>query len=180
MKKIGWVTGGVVAVAALGYAMAKTGPLPAQGQASASSTTPSKRRAAPDFQVRTLEGQTLQLSALKGKVILLDFWATWCPPCRAEVPHLRQLYAQYQPKGLEIIGVSLDRNGEDTVRSFVQQNGLLYPVAMGEERLTSAYGGIVGIPTAFLIDKQGSIVKKYVGYQDKSVFEQEIRRLLEE
>ncbi len=139
------------------------------------------RQTAPDFNLKTLDGKTLQLSALKGKVVLLDFWATWCPPCREEIPHFKELYTQYRGKGLEIIGVALDEGGEKDVAPFARQNQINYPLsATGAQQLAQAYGGIRGIPTTFLIDKQGKIAKKYVGYQDKQVFETEIRALLAE
>jgi cytochrome c biogenesis protein CcmG/thiol:disulfide interchange protein DsbE len=139
------------------------------------------RQTAPDFNLKTLDGKTLQLSALKGKVVLLDFWATWCPPCKAEIPHFKELYDQYRGKGLEIIGVALDEGGEKDVAPFAQQNQINYPLAAaGAQQLAQAYGGVRGIPTTFLIDKQGKIAKKYVGYQDKQVFEKEIQALLAE
>lgn len=138
------------------------------------------RSAAPDFTVSTLNGQKIQLSALKGKVILLDFWATWCPPCRAEIPHFNELYAAYHGKGLEIVGLALDQNGPADVVAFVQQQSVSYPIAMGTSAIVEAYGGVRGIPTTFLIDPQGRIAKKYVGYQEKQVFEKEIQALLAE
>ena len=140
----------------------------------------SVRKPAADFQLNDLNGNPIRLSGLKGKVVLLDFWATWCPPCRAELPHFKELYAQYQGKGLEVIGVSLDQGGEPGVRDFLKRNGIPYPVVMGGENLAKLYGGIRGIPTTFLIDKQGRIVKQYVGYQDKKVFEDQIQLLLAE
>lgn len=176
MKRFAWVIVAAAAVLMMGWVMkrgqAPAGPVAQEpGQAGA-------QRAAPDFQLKTLDGQVLQLSSLKGKVVLLDFWATWCPPCRAEIPHFNALYAAYKERGLEIVGVSLDEGGDGPVRAFVQQNGMAYAVGMGDSRLTQAYGGIQGIPTTFLIDREGKIARKYVGYQDKEVFEKEIRRLL--
>ena len=139
------------------------------------------RQPAPDFNLKTLDGKSLQLSALKGKVVLLDFWATWCPPCRQEIPHFKELYTQYHSKGLEVIGVALDEGGEKDVAPFAQQNQINYPLsATGSQELAQAYGGIRGIPTTFLIDKQGRIAQKYIGYQDKEVFEKEIQALLAE
>lgn len=139
------------------------------------------RQPAADFNLKTLDGKSLQLSALKGKVVLLDFWATWCPPCRQEIPHFKELYDQYRGKGLEIIGVALDDGGEKDVAPFARQNQINYPlVAAGGQELAQRYGGIRGIPTTFLIDKQGRIAKKYIGYQSKEVFEKEIQRFLAE
>ena len=139
------------------------------------------RQAAPDFNLKTLDGQNLQLSAMKGKVVLLDFWATWCPPCREEIPHFKELYAQYRDKGLMVVGVALDEGGEKDVQPFAQQNQINYPLsATGAQELGQRYGGVRGIPTTFLIDKQGKIAQKYVGYQAKEVFEKEIQTLLAE
>ena len=138
------------------------------------------RQAAPDFNLKTLDGGTAQLSSLKGKVVLVDFWATWCPPCRAEIPHFKELYTQYKGKGFEVIGLALDEQGEAAVAPFAKENGINYPLAIADNRLTQAYGGILGIPTTFLIDKQGKIAKKFTGYQDQAVFEKEIQALLAE
>ena len=152
----------------------------AMGSGASSVWAESARKPAPDFSVKTLDGAALKLSTLKGKVVLLDFWATWCPPCRAEIPHFKELYTQYKGKGLEVIGLALDEQGESAVRPFAQQNGINYPLAAGTQALAQAYGGILGIPTTFLIDKQGRIAKKFIGYQDKQIFEKEIQALLAE
>ena len=139
------------------------------------------RKPAFNFNLKTLDGKSLQLSALKGKVVLLDFWATWCPPCAEEIPHFKELYDQYRGKGLEIIGVALDDGGEKDVAPFAQENKINYPLsATGAQELAQAYGGVRGIPTTFLIDKQGRIAQKYIGYQSKEVFEKEIQALLAE
>ena len=139
------------------------------------------RPAAPDFTRETLDGKSFQLSALKGKVVLIDFWATWCPPCKAEIPHFKELYDQYRKKGLEVVGIALDAGGEKEVAPFARENQINYPlVATDAQQLAEAYGGVRGIPTTFLIDKQGKIAKKYVGYQDKELFEKEIQALLAE
>jgi peroxiredoxin len=138
------------------------------------------RAPAADFTVTDLKGKTIQLSALKGTVVLLDFWATWCPPCRQEIPHFKALDAQYRGQGLEIIGVAMDEGGPAVVSAFVRNEGVTYPVAMGDSQLAQAYGGIRGLPTTFLIDRRGRIAKKYLGYQDKEVFEKEIKVLLAE
>lgn len=140
----------------------------------------SARPSAANFNLTDLNGNPLSLSALKGKVVLLDFWATWCPPCRAEIPHFVELYSAYKGKGLEVVGLSVDQGGPAGVTQFIKENSVSYPVAMADIPLTQAYGGIRGIPTTFLLDKNGHIAKKYVGYQDKAVFEREIQGLLAE
>ena len=140
----------------------------------------SQRAAAPDFTVTALDGKEIRLSALKGKVVMLDFWATWCPPCKAEIPHFIELQNAYGPKGLEIIGLSVDQEGPEVVRAFVREHGVNYAMAMAGQDLVQRYGGIRGIPTTFLVDKEGRVAKKLVGYQDKQVFESQIRVLLDE
>ncbi len=137
-------------------------------------------RQAPNFRLSDLDGGEIELSSLRGKVVLVDFWATWCPPCREEIPHFRELYTKYKGKGLEVIGISLDQGGVSAVKSFAQDNRINYPLAMGNDQLVKAYGGIRGIPTTFLIDKKGQIAQKFVGYREKAVFEKEIQALLTE
>ena len=133
---------------------------------------------AADFTLPGLGGKLVHLADFKGKVIILDFWATWCPPCREEIPHFIALYDKYKSKGLEIIGVALDRDGVAAVQPFAKEKGINYPIALGDEKIAQAYGGILGIPTTFVIDRQGRIVQKYVGYRDEQVFESAIQSLL--
>ena len=139
-----------------------------------------ERTEVPDFQVTTLDGRSLQLSSLKGKVVMVDFWATWCPPCLEELPHFKELYDQYKSKGFEMIGISLDEEGPSPVASFLRAHDVSYPVAMGDDRLLQNFGGILGLPTTFLLDKNGRIAFRHIGYQDKQVFEKEIQQLLAE
>ena len=169
----------IVAAVLIGY-WATTGAMTARAAAEKKVAGASERMAAPDFKVKGLDGMEVKLSALKGKVVVLDFWATWCPPCKAEIPHFIELQADYGAKGLEIIGLSVDQEGEEVVRAFAKEHGVNYAMAMAGPDLVQKYGGIRGIPTTFLIDKQGRIAKKLVGYQDKEVFESQIRVLLDE
>ena len=138
------------------------------------------RTAAPNFKLADLSGHSVELASHRGKVVLIDFWATWCPPCRQEIPHFIELYKAYRGKGLEIIGIALDQSGAAVVKPFAQMNGINYPIVIGTPQVEAAYGGIRGIPTTFLVDKKGQIAKKYIGYQDKEVFEKEIQALLAE
>lgn len=135
-------------------------------------------KAAPDFSLPDLKGKKVKLSDFRGKVVILDFFATWCPPCRAEIPHFVALYKQHKDRGLVIIGVSLDQGGVRVVESFVKKYGINYTILMEDQKVVKNYGGIRGIPTTFVIDKQGGIYKKYVGYRDKSVFEKDIQELI--
>jgi peroxiredoxin len=133
---------------------------------------------APAWQLKDLDGKTVKLSDFKGKVVILDFWATWCPPCREEIPNFVALQTQYKNQGLVVIGVSVDQGGPGVVSSFVKNNGINYPIVMATDDVTAQYGGIDAIPTTFVIDPQGNIVDKYVGGTDKSTFEHDIKKLL--
>lgn len=133
---------------------------------------------APEFLIHDLENQPLQLSDFKGKVLLINFWATWCPPCIEEIPHLEKLFNNYSKKGLVVLGVSLDEAGREHVKSFVKENALSYPIAMSNEKMVKDFGGIRGTPTSFLIDREGKIVKKWVGYRDYDYFESLVKGML--
>jgi peroxiredoxin len=141
---------------------------------------PSERKEAPDFTLKDISGKEVRLSDFRGKVVILDFWATWCPPCRMEIPHFIDLYREYRDDGLEIVGVALDRNGIQAVVPFVQKNGIPYVSLIGNAEVTQLYGGIKNIPTTFVLDRQGRIVSKHVGYRPREVFEREIVALLQE
>jgi len=132
---------------------------------------------APDFSLPELNGQSLQLSNYRGKVVLLDVWATWCTPCREETPHLVELQDKYRGQGLQIIGVSMDDSPEP-VRDFYQRFHMNYPVGMGNAMIGELYGGVLGLPIAFLIGRDGRIEAKHIGATDLSVFEREIKALL--
>ncbi|MGB2879908.1 MAG: TlpA disulfide reductase family protein [Candidatus Omnitrophota bacterium] len=133
---------------------------------------------APDFTLNDLDGKPFRFSSTRGKVVILDFWATWCPPCKAEIPHFVELYMDYKRQGLEIVGVSLDRGGAATVMPFARQFSINYPIVIDDQKVTQDYGGIRAIPTTFVIDRQGRIVEKFVGYRGKEILEEAIKKLL--
>jgi len=132
---------------------------------------------APDFSLPQLTGERLELSAYRGKVVLLDFWATWCDPCREEIPRFVDLQNEYGSQGLQIIGVSMD-DEPGPVRDFSQRFKMNYPVVIGNARIGEVYGGVLGLPIAFLIGRDGRIYAKHIGATDISVFEGEIVNLL--
>jgi cytochrome c biogenesis protein CcmG/thiol:disulfide interchange protein DsbE len=133
---------------------------------------------APDFSLQDLNGQPLQLANYRGKVVLLDFWATWCTPCLDEIPHFVALQNQYREQGLQVIGISMD-DGPTPVRQFYQQFKMNYPVALGTDKLAEAYGGVLGLPVTFLIGRDGQVAAKYVGEVQMPVLEQKIKSLLQ-
>lgn len=132
---------------------------------------------APDFSLQQLSGEPLSLSSYRGQVVLLDFWATWCDACRAEIPHFVELEDQYHDQGLQIIGISMD-DTPDPVRSFSQHFKMNYPVVMGNAKIGELYGGVFGLPIALLIGRDGRIYAKHTGLTEKSTFEREIVNLL--
>jgi thiol-disulfide isomerase/thioredoxin len=118
---------------------------------------------APDFTLNTLDNQEITLSKLKGKVVLLDFWATWCGPCRESIPHLIHLYKTYRESGFEIIGISLDKGDPQVVRNFAKSLEIPYPIVIGPEKVMRDYK-VTKIPTSFLIDKEGKIRESMIGF----------------
>ncbi len=132
--------------------------------------------AASDISLRDTQGNTVQLSSFKGKVIILDFFATWCPPCRQEIPDFIELQKQYGDKGFVMIGVSL--TPAEDVKPFAEKLGINYTILIGDDKSEAAYGPIRSIPTTFVIDKDFNVAKKYIGFRGKEVFESDINELL--
>jgi peroxiredoxin len=133
---------------------------------------------APAWKLVDSDGKSHELSDYHGKVVLLDFFATWCPPCQQEMPNFVALQRKYGATGLAIIGVSLDAEGPAAVKPFIQNYGINFPIVFGAAPVTAAYGGIEAIPTAFLIDRDGNMVAKEGGYTDRAQFESQIVALL--
>jgi len=138
---------------------------------------PKQHPLAPNFTLPQVNGSSLTLSSYRGHVVLLDFWATWCVPCREEIPHFVELQDKYRAQGLQIIGVSMD-DSADPVRPFAQQFHMNYPIVMGNAKIGEQYGGVLGLPIAFLLDRDGRITKKHIGATSRDVFDKEINTLL--
>ena len=154
---------------------AQTGCTQQKEKSTATAATINK---AADFELMSTEGKKVTLADYKGKVVIVDFWDTWCPPCRMEIPHFIDLYDQYRTKGFEMLGVVLGREGKSTVLDFIKKNKINYTNVYSTEKFLGDYGPINGIPTTFVIDQKGQIYRTYVGYRDKSIFEGDIKALL--
>lgn len=131
---------------------------------------------APDFKLKDFSDKDLSLAESRGKVILLNFWATWCGPCRAEIPYLIKLQEHYKDQ-LQIIGLVVDEDEEDMVRKVVSAEGINYPVAMASTEVRIQYGGITALPSVFVIDREGRVVQKHVGLFNPALYEMEVRAL---
>jgi peroxiredoxin len=131
---------------------------------------------APDFSLRDLEGKIVSLSDFKGKVVVLDFFASWCPPCRIEVPGFIDLQERYGTQGFTMVGVMLARHEE--AKDFAANEGINYPVLVDDTKVSGLYGPIRSLPTTFILDKDMKIVKMYIGLRPKEEFEETIKELL--
>ena len=133
---------------------------------------------APSWELKDLDGKTVHSADFAGKVVVLDFWATWCAPCRGEIPGFIALQKKYAAQGFTVIGVSVDEAGLKTVRAFAEKKSVNYPVLLTDNKIVEAYGGIDGLPTTFIIDRSGHIVKQHLGFTDQTEIENEIKPLL--
>jgi thiol-disulfide isomerase/thioredoxin len=131
----------------------------------------------PPFLVNDLDGQVVSTAQLHGKAVIVNFWATWCPPCQEEIPEMMELQKEFGNK-LQIIGVSMDDGPPEGVKDFADKIGMNYPIVMGSDALSEEYGGIPALPTSFVVDPEGRVVQKHVGLYPKEVYEEEIRALL--
>jgi cytochrome c biogenesis protein CcmG/thiol:disulfide interchange protein DsbE len=151
----------------------QTAPQPVQ-------PAPQVGQPAPDFTLNDSAGAPVKLSAYKGKVVLLDFWATWCTGCKVEIPWYVEFQDKYRKDGLAAIGVSMDDDGWKSVKPFLEEHKLNYSVVIANQDLTTRYGGLPSLPMTLLIDRDGKIAESHAGMVDKDAFENKIKTLLHE
>ncbi len=135
---------------------------------------------APDFTVKDLKGREISLSNYSGKVVFLNFWATWCGPCKAEIPDFIEAYKQYKDKGMEIIGISVDRISPKSVLKFAEKYKINYPVVMSTNKIKKDYEPGPYVPTTIIIDKEGKIRHRHIGYMNKETLKDYFLKLTEE
>lgn len=149
---------------------------------SSEQTTTEGKTLAPDFTLKDLSGNEVGPASFRGKVLVIDFWATWCPPCREAIPHLISMKQKYGDQGFEVLGVSMDKGPDalSTVKTFAQEQGVNYPIVIGNQTIANSYGGISGIPTFFIVDKNGYIIKSQTGYDEDvgQMMADEVEKLL--
>ncbi len=163
----------------LGLRLILSGLLSGAVLLAASDTVPSVALSAPPWQLPDLAGQTVSSEQFKGKVVVVDFWATWCPPCVAEIPGYIALQKKYAAQGLVIIGISMDRRGPAAVQRFTAARGINYTIVMGDDASAEAFGGIEALPTTFLINRQGDIVHQKIGAVATEEYEKLVQQALQ-
>jgi len=168
------------ATAALGgYLLLATGcSRPAESVKAASVKAEKDRRPAPDFSLKDTDGRAVSLSDYKGKVVLLNFWATWCGPCKIEIPWFIEYEQKLKDKGFAVVGVSMDDDGWDAVRPFMKEHSVNYRMLMGNEMVAQQYGGVDALPTTFIIDREGRIASTHVGLVSRREYDNDIQALL--
>lgn len=133
---------------------------------------------AKDFSLLSIENKTVTLADFKDKIVILNFWATWCPPCQKEIPDFISFYEKYRDKGVAIVGIAIDEEGVNVVKPFAEKHKMNYPVLIGNENIIADYGAMVSVPTSFLIDKSGKVYKKYSGYHSIDDYQKDVDSLL--
>ena len=137
-----------------------------------------KSTVAPDFSLESLDGKSVRLSDLRGKAVLLNFWATWCGPCKIEMPWFVELQNQYGAQGLQIVGVAMDDASKEDIAKFAKSMGVNYPILIGKESIGDQYGGIPALPESFFIGRDGKMVDKIIGLKGKGEIEDAIKKAL--
>jgi cytochrome c biogenesis protein CcmG/thiol:disulfide interchange protein DsbE len=164
----------IIAVAALAFLFS------CSSSATVGAVRPVKeRKPAPDFTLKDASGASVKLSDYRGKVVLLNFWATWCGPCKIEMPWFVELQNQYASQGLQILGVAMDDASKEDIGKFAKEMGVNYPILIGKESVGDQYGGVPALPESFLISRDGKIVDKIIGLRGKAEIEDSVKKALD-
>ena len=137
------------------------------------------RKRAPEFELKDVNGKLVHLSDYKGKVVLLDFWATWCGPCGIEIPWFVEFQRKYKDRGFEVLGVSMDDDGWKSITPFVAEKNINYRILLGDDKTADLYGSVEALPTTFVVDRDGRVASVHVGLASRKDFEDAIEKLLE-
>ena len=141
------------------------------------SATAQLKKAA-DFSLKSADGKSYELKKYRGKVVIVNFWATWCGPCRKEIPDFIEAYKKYRNKGVVIIGISVDKDGWSAVTPFIEESKINYPIVLANEQVVETYGGIEAIPSTFIVDKNGYIADQHIGMMSLKELETKLQPLL--
>jgi len=159
-----WFTLGLILLTIVGLAVVG---VPVSRDVWAADVRPDEGHLAPDFTLETLDGRTVRLSELRGKkVVLINFWATWCPPCRLEMPTMQQIYSEYKDRGFEILAVNIESDAKQEITDFVRELRLSFPVLLDPDMKITRKFHVIGLPVSVLIDRQGVVRAKEIGYHD--------------
>ena len=138
-----------------------------------------ERKAAPQFALKDADGKMVKLSDYKGKIVLLNFWATWCGPCKIEIPWFKEFETTYKNKGFSVLGIAMDDEGWEIVKPYITEQKINYRTLLGNDQVGTMYGGVESLPTSFIIDREGRVAAIHVGLVSKSVYVNDIKNLLE-
>lgn len=133
---------------------------------------------APGFELLNISGDKVSLTAFEGKAVVINFFATWCPPCRTEIPFFVKVYNQFRSQGFEIIGIALDSDAKEVLPGFIDEHNITYSVAIGTQDIITKYGGVQSVPTTFFINRSGEITNVHMGFIDEETFKKEAEKIL--